>query len=457
MALLRRASLMIAGAAALPLVLAPTVSAADDEPAGTPNPPCLLPYLDGSDVDIVKELIKEALDVDDDVFVWDMPAVRVLWLDLSTSECEEINEAGLEGVSGAVVAGSVSINPDPFANGTAYWPFTPAPDGLEGESFTGGQIVPTGYQRVGAEAGDFSDVDVAVVDTGVDQFHDDLNVVGGFNCTDPQNGDDNWGHDGYGHGTHVAGIIAALDNDRGVVGVAAGARIWSVKVLGDDGSGSFASVLCGIDWVAQHANTIEIANLSLGGQIPPTPLWGSDPVHNGFGITAGLGPIIVVSAGNSGIDSINSSPANYAESVVTVSALTDYDGLPDSLSAPNGGIPAEYRDDHRALFSNYGSVVDFIAPGVDILSTTPLNTYGRASGTSMAAPEVAGVLAAWAAANPRYARFAFEAVHEWSSAQGWAVRSGWEGDIGPDHEPLVRFGAPAPTPEQIAVWEEEQS
>jgi subtilisin family serine protease len=456
MHLTRRASLIFACAAALPLVLTTPALAADDEPAGITEP-CLIPFSDGADVDVIKGLIMETLGVEDDVFVWDMPAVRVLWLELSVADCTDLQDSPIEGITGAVVADTVSINPDPFANGTTYWPFTPAPDGLEGESFTGGQIVPTGYQRVGAEPGDYSDVDVAVVDTGVDQFHDDLNVVGGFDCTDPQNGDDNWGHDGYGHGTHVAGIIAALDNDRGVVGVAAGARIWSYKVLGDDGSGSFASVLCGIDQVAQQANTIEVANLSLGGEIPPTPLWGADPVHNGFGITAELGPIIVVSAGNSGVDSIRSSPANYAESVVTVSALTDYDGLPDSLAPAPNAIPADYRDDYRALFSNYGSVVDFIAPGVDILSTTPLNTYGRASGTSMAAPQVAGVLAAWAAQNPRYARFAFEAVHEWSSAQGWAVRSGWDGDVGQDHEPLVRFGAPAPTPEQIAVWEEEQS
>jgi subtilisin family serine protease len=186
-------------------------------------------------------------------------------------------------------------------------------------------------------------------------------------------------------------------------------------------------------------------------------VWGNDPVHNGFAIAAELGTTIVVSAGNSGIDAINSSPANFSESVVTVSALTDFDGLPDSLSAPPGGIPAEYRDDYRALFSNYGSVVDFIAPGVDILSTTPMNTYGRASGTSMAAPEASGVIAAWAAQNPRYSRFAFQAVHEWSAMQGWKVRAGWEGDIGVDLEPLVRFGAPAPTPEQIATWEESES
>lgn len=429
------------------------VSATTDEV----TEPCLVPFDDGADVDIIKGLIKETLGVEDDVFVHDMPAVRVLWLELTAEDCTELQNSPIEGITGAFIAATVSVNPDPFDSGSPYWPFTPGPDGLEGESFSGGQVVPTGYARIGAEPGEYADVDVAVIDTGVDQFHEDLNVVGGFDCTDPQNGEANWGHDGYGHGTHVAGIIGALDNDRGVIGVAPGARIWSFKVLGDDGSGSFASVLCGVDQVAQQANTIEVANLSLGGQIPPTPLWGNDPVHNGFGIAAELGPIIVVSAGNSGIDAINSSPANYSESVVTVSALTDYDGLPGSLSAPNGGIPADYKDDQRALFSNYGPAVDFIAPGVDILSTTPLNTYGRASGTSMAAPEVTGVLAAWSAQNPRYARHAFEAVLEWSSSPGWEVRSGWDGDIGLDHEPLVRFGAPAPTAEQIQTWEEEES
>ncbi len=449
-----RLAIIAAAGVLSPGLVATSVDAADDEPSSSVNPPCLVPYGDSQDVDVVKGLIKAELDVDDDVFVHDMPAVRVLWLDLPEADCDDINDAGIEGISGAVIAPEVSVSPDPFDTGTPMWPFTPTPDGLDGQSFSGGQSLPTFYNRVGVVPGDYADVDVAVVDTGVDRFHDDLNVVGGFDCTDPQHGEDNWGHDGYGHGTHVAGIIGALDNDRGIVGAAAGARIWSFKVLDDTGAGTFASVLCGVDQVAQQANTIEFANLSLGGQISPTPLWGSDPVHNGFGIAAGLGVTIVVSAGNSGIDSINSSPANYAESVVTVSALTDWDGLPGSLAPAPNGMPAEYLDDHRALFSNYGSVVDFIAPGVDILSTTPLNTYGRASGTSMAAPVVTGVLAAWAAQNPTNAEWAFEAVHEWSSAQGWQVRSGWDGDIGPDLEPLIRFGAPPPTVEQIAVWEE---
>lgn len=438
----RRAVTVIGAAALLGLVSTPAI-AADDEASSAGNEPCLVPYDEGADVDVIKGLIAATLDLEaDEAFVWDMSTVRVLWYDLSPADCQELQDSPIEGIQGATIAAEVAADPDPFGTGTPYWPFTPGPDGIAGESFSGGQVEPTGYQRVGAEPGDYADVDVAVVDTGVDQFHDDLNVVGGFDCTDPQHGDDNWGHDGYGHGTHVAGIIAALDNDRGVVGNAAGARIWSVKVLGEDGSGSFASVLCGIDWVAGQANTIELANLSLGGQIPPTPLWGADPVHNGFGIAHDLGVTIVVSGGNDGIDSINSSPANYSESVVTVSALTDYDGRAGGLAPAPNEIPAEYRDDYRALFSNFGSVIDFIAPGVDILSTLPLNTYGRASGTSMAAPEVTGTLAAFIAQCGQASRAtAVDVVKAWSS-DVWDADNTWQGDIGVDHEPLVRFGAP---------------
>jgi len=108
---------------------------------------------------------------------------------------------------------------------------------------------------------------VAVIDTGIDFQHPDLNVVGGVNCTGSilrptcvAGGDD----DHY-HGTHVAGIIGALDNDIGVVGVAPGARLWAVKVLNKNGSGWSSWIIAGIDWVAANANTIAVANMSLGG------------------------------------------------------------------------------------------------------------------------------------------------------------------------------------------------
>ena len=112
------------------------------------------------------------------------------------------------------------------------------------------------------------DVDVAVIDTGVDREHPDLNVVAGINCACGSplrascsgNGDD----DHY-HGTHVAGTIGAIDNGAGVVGVAPGARLHAVKVLTSQGSGYTSWIVAGIDWVAGKATTIEVANMSLGG------------------------------------------------------------------------------------------------------------------------------------------------------------------------------------------------
>ena len=125
----------------------------------------------------------------------------------------------------------------------------------------GPQTVPTGIDRVDGEAsstmsGDGSgsvDVDVAVIDTGSGP-HSDLNVVGGKNCSTGSSY-----NDGNGHGTHVAGTIAAKDDGAGVVGVAPGARVWSVRVLNNAGSGSWSSVICGIDWVTAHRDIIEVA------------------------------------------------------------------------------------------------------------------------------------------------------------------------------------------------------
>lgn len=130
------------------------------------------------------------------------------------------------------------------------------------------QSVPTGIDRIDGElsstvSGDGSgsvDVDVAVIDTGIDTTHPDLNVVGGKNCSTGTSY-----KDGHGHGSHVAGTIAAKDDANGVVGVAPGARLWAVRVLNNAGSGSTSSVVCGIDWVTANASTIEVANMSLGG------------------------------------------------------------------------------------------------------------------------------------------------------------------------------------------------
>ena len=137
------------------------------------------------------------------------------------------------------------------------------------------QSLPTGIQRVFApdnQALDIDgaddrrvDVDVAVIDTGIQLDHPDLNVAGSTNCATFFATCGSGGGDGNGHGTHVAGTIGALDNGIGVVGVAPGARLWSVRVLGNNGTGTTSQIIAGMDWVTARAATIEVANLSLTG------------------------------------------------------------------------------------------------------------------------------------------------------------------------------------------------
>jgi subtilisin len=260
------------------------------------------------------------------------------------------------------------------------------------------QAVPTGIQRIFADhnanleidgTDDYRvDVDVAVIDTGIDRQHPDLNVVGGINCAAGKlikvvcTGD---GDDDHYHGTHVAGTIGALDNDIGVVGVAPGARLWAVKVLNSRGSGYPSWIVAGIDWVTARAGTIEVANMSLGGT------GYSQAEYDAIQGAVNKGVAFAVSAGNSDDDADNYSPAAF-DNVLTVSALADFNGEPD------GGAPSTCRtdvDDTLADFSNWGAEVDIAAPGVCILSTYPLERgeYGTISGTSMASPHVAGALA----------------------------------------------------------------
>ncbi len=264
------------------------------------------------------------------------------------------------------------------------------------------QTLPTGVNRV---EGDLSstisgngsgtvDVDVAVIDTGIDIDHPDLNVVGGKNCSTGDGYDD-----GSGHGTHVAGIIAAKDDGKGVVGVAPGARLWAVRVLNTMGSGTEANILCGIDWVTANASTIEVANMSLGSSgTEPT---GSgcttgDAFHDAICNSVAAGVTYVVAAGNSSTDARRHVPAAYDE-VITVSALADFDGLPGGLAQ---ATCRSDQDDTLASFSNYGSDIDLIAPGVCIYSTHRDGGYRTLSGTSMAAPHVAGAAALYRSANP---------------------------------------------------------
>ncbi|HVB65115.1 MAG TPA: S8 family serine peptidase [Nitrolancea sp.] len=279
------------------------------------------------------------------------------------------------------------------------------------------QTTPTGIERIGDTSNGTAsingtdnplNINVATLDTGVDPTHPDLNVAGGYNCTSSNTSawtDDN------GHGTHVAGTIAARDNSLGVVGVAPGARIWAIKVFDSTGSGAVSNIICGLNWVAQHSSTIKAVNFSgawsgsntlncgAAGYVTVQAWWGTyrtyqqqDTAHEAVcNMVNNYGVPFIVAAGNSGTDASNTLPAAYPE-VISVGAIADSDGLPGGL-----GPSTQYgADDTRATFSNYGPAVTIYAPGVNILSTWPMNIapygYNTISGTSMATPHVTGAV-----------------------------------------------------------------
>ena len=242
---------------------------------------------------------------------------------------------------------------------------------------------PTGVRRIGAgtttTARQASDAAVAVIDTGVDLDHPDLNAVSGKNCVGAGAAEDDDGH-----GTHVAGTIAARNNGAGVVGVAPATKIYAVKVLNSQGSGTFSQIICGIDWVtatrtdSDPSNNISVANMSLGGAGDPIEPCSttSDPMHHAICNSTAAGVTYVVAAGNDGWDfdfaTAPDTPAAYPQ-VLTVAAVADSDGRPGA----DGGAPAcetGEADDRYASFSNYaatavGRAHTIAGPGVCIGST----------------------------------------------------------------------------------------
>lgn len=226
------------------------------------------------------------------------------------------------------------------------------------------QLVPWGISRVNGGA-DGSGKTAWIIDTGIDLDHPDLNVdasKGATFVTRTKSPDDD-----NGHGSHVAGTIAALDNGEGVIGVAAGATVVPVKVLDKRGSGYYSWIIAGVDFVAENASSGDVANMSLGGGVYQ-PI--DDAVYN-----ASLnGILFALAAGNESEDANNHSPARVnGPNIYTISAMD--------------------INDNFAYFSNYGNPpVDFCEPGVSIYSCYKGGVYATMSGTSMAAPHMAGLL-----------------------------------------------------------------
>lgn len=239
-----------------------------------------------------------------------------------------------------------------------------------------GQTVPYGIPQIKADRVQSTGVKgagvkVAVLDTGIDSSHQDLNVAGGasFIANEP-----NPFADGNSHGTHVAGTVAALNNTVGVLGVAPDVSLYAVKVLDSAGSGSYSGIAQGIEWAID--NGMDVINMSLGGSSGSTAL--KQAVDNAYN----SGVVVIAAAGNSGSKGKRNTigyPAKYASAIAV--------GAVDS-------------NNNRASFSSVGSELEVMAPGVNILSTVPGNGYDSYNGTSMASPHVAGAAALILSKNP---------------------------------------------------------
>ena len=261
----------------------------------------------------------------------------------------------------------------------------------------------TGVRRIGGGRTAAEAVAVAVLDTGIDLAHPDLNAAVGTNCVGGASRRRTAVADGHGHGTHVAGTIAG----RGGIGVAPGTLLYAVRVLDNAGRGNTSQLICGIEWVTANASRlgIRVASLSLGMPGEPDTACGRssrDVLHRAICSSVAAGVVYVVAAGNDASDIAHDIPAGYPE-VLAVSAMSDTDGAGGGRGAPSTCGQRE-RDDTYASFSNYASQRQdaahlVAAPGVCIRSSWPGGGYRTISGTSMAAPHVSGAVALCIAAG----------------------------------------------------------
>lgn len=309
---------------------------------------------------------------------------------------DSIYEAALHGFAAQVPVGQLKalaadprvryVEQDRYVTDAVY---STGPDRVNAEinrTFTSAGV---GVDPATGIANGLDNINVAVIDTGIDRNNSDLRVLGGVSYIPGKTyQDDN------GHGTGVASLIGAKADrsgvaDQGITGVAPGISLYAVKVLNRRGSGTWSQVINGVDWVA--ANNIQFANMSLSGG------GYSQSLHDAIAGATAKGVTFLVAAGNSAVDAATTSPGGFDDTVITVSALADSDGQPGGLgSRTSYGV-----DDTLATFSNYGSVVDVVAPGVAITMDKLGGGTWVASGTSMATPIATGVAALIVAADRR--------------------------------------------------------
>lgn len=227
------------------------------------------------------------------------------------------------------------------------------------------QTLPWGIDRIDADllwsvtTADL--IKVGIIDTGIELSHLDLaaNIKGGYNAINPTKS----ANDDNGHGTHVAGTVAALNNSIGVVGAGHKIDLYAVKVLNRNGSGFLSDVIEGIDWAVQ--NRMNVINMSLG------TISNIQSLHDAVVRAHSAGVVVVAAAGNE-----NGGPVNFPGA------------YPEAIA-----VSATDINNNIASFSSVGPEVDLAAPGVNILSTYRGGRYATVSGTSMASPHVAGAAA----------------------------------------------------------------
>lgn len=241
--------------------------------------------------------------------------------------------------------------------------------GTEEPPTTSTQVIPYGIKRLKSPSTPYAGTGIVfIIDTGIEETHPDLNVSTSKGFTAFTKGKDASFTDYNGHGTHVAGTIGAINNNIGVIGVAPGVVLVPIKVLDSRGSGSMGGVIAGVDHVAKVASSGDVANMSLGGGASST-------LDNAVINLASKGVKVVIAAGNSKDDANKYSPARVVHpNTYTISAM-------------------DINDNFAVGFSNYGNPpIRYCAPGVNVYSTWIGKTYNTISGTSMAAPHIAGAL-----------------------------------------------------------------